>query len=264
MVRLNGPRWELELGGEGYPQSLAELQNPPEVLRGIGDREVLSGPCLAVIGARRATPYGIAAAELAGRVAAECGVTVVSGGAMAATTPREWQPPAAGGRTIVVAGTAPTSPIRRLPRRSSRRRWTLAPWSRSSAGARRRAGTPSRAGTRSWLRSARCSSSPRPARCRAPCRRPTRRSSLGERSTQSRLDLLAKLLGNQPSGRRGRANHSGRGLAGACNLDGLWRRAVLLSGGEARRRPPCSRPSSHAPLGPTSSRLASTRTSSPS
>ena len=51
------------------------------------------------------------------------------------------------------------------------------------------------------------------------------------------LDLLAKLLGNKPAGRRGRTNHSGRGVAGACDLDGLWRRAVLLSGGEARRRP---------------------------
>ena len=110
MVRLNGPRWELELGGEGYPQSLVELQNPPEVLRGIGDREVLSGPCLAVIGARRATPYGIAAAELAGRVAAECGVTVVSGGAMGCDYAAGMAAAAAGGRTIVVAGTGADVP----------------------------------------------------------------------------------------------------------------------------------------------------------
>ena len=77
-----GGRWALGRKDEGYPPSLELLEDPPEELRGIGDPSALGAPCISIIGARRATPYGIAVAEIAGRVAAECGLTVVSGGAM--------------------------------------------------------------------------------------------------------------------------------------------------------------------------------------
>lgn len=103
-------RWELVPQDEWYPPALMELERPPEVVRGIGDASCLSEPCLAVIGARRATPYGIAVAELAGRVAAECGVTVVSGGAMGCDYAAGMAAAAAGGRTIVVAGTGADVP----------------------------------------------------------------------------------------------------------------------------------------------------------
>ncbi len=106
-----GPdRWELTPDDEAYPRSICELPNPPEVIRGIGDAAVLPEPALAVIGARRATPYGIAVAELAGRVAAECGVTVVSGGAMGCDYAAGMAAHAAGGRTVVVAGTGADVP----------------------------------------------------------------------------------------------------------------------------------------------------------
>lgn len=110
MAYQNGTRWEIELGEEGYPDSLMELSRPPEALRGYGDPGCLSGPCLAVIGARRATPYGIAAAELAGRVAAECGVTVVSGGAMGCDYAAGMAAAAAGGTTVLVSGTGADVP----------------------------------------------------------------------------------------------------------------------------------------------------------
>ena len=74
--------WDLDSESDAYPQSIKELTNYPERLYGRGSVEVLSGPCIAIIGARRATPYGLAVAKMAGRVAAESGVCVVSGGAM--------------------------------------------------------------------------------------------------------------------------------------------------------------------------------------
>lgn len=77
-----GKCWEISPDDEEFPQSLHDLEPVPEVLYGRGDPKVLQGPCLSVIGARRATPYGIAVAEMAGRVAAESGIVVVSGGAM--------------------------------------------------------------------------------------------------------------------------------------------------------------------------------------
>ena len=62
-VRYPGdaPRFELELGEAGYPALLEQTANPPKRLYGIGDPAAL-GPALAVVGARRATPYGLQAA----------------------------------------------------------------------------------------------------------------------------------------------------------------------------------------------------------
>ena len=45
-----GPRFELQLGEEGYPELLAQIPEPPERLYGIGDPAVLV-PGIAVIGA---------------------------------------------------------------------------------------------------------------------------------------------------------------------------------------------------------------------
>lgn len=99
-----GNCWELNAEDEGFPPALLDLDPVPEVLYGRGDPEALAGPCLSVIGARRATPYGIAVAEMAGRVAAECGVTVVSGGAMGCDCAAGRAALEAGGRTVVVSG----------------------------------------------------------------------------------------------------------------------------------------------------------------
>lgn len=98
-------RWELTPEDDEYPKQLLDLERPPKRLYGIGSREVLSTRSLAVIGARRATPYGLAVAEMAGRIAAECGITVVSGGAMGCDAAALRGAQHAGGTTIVVPGT---------------------------------------------------------------------------------------------------------------------------------------------------------------
>ena len=99
-----GKCWEISPDDEEFPQSLHDLEPVPEVLYGRGDPKVLQGPCLSVIGARRATPYGIAVAEMAGRVAAESGIVVVSGGAMGCDCAAGRAALEAGGRTVVVSG----------------------------------------------------------------------------------------------------------------------------------------------------------------
>lgn len=75
------PRFELELGEKGYPEQLACSPEPPKKLFGIGDPNALV-PGLAVVGARKATPYGIKAARLFAGWAAHSGYSVVSGGAI--------------------------------------------------------------------------------------------------------------------------------------------------------------------------------------
>jgi DNA processing protein len=64
----------------------------------------LAEACISVIGSRRATPYGLAAAELAGRVAAECGLVVVTGGARGCDHAASMAALDAGGKAIVVPG----------------------------------------------------------------------------------------------------------------------------------------------------------------
>lgn len=77
---IDGARFELDLGGEGYPQLLAQIAHPPERLYGIGNPSVLM-PGVAVIGARKATPYGLSCARFVAAHVARRGLTVVSGGA---------------------------------------------------------------------------------------------------------------------------------------------------------------------------------------
>ncbi len=98
-------RCEIAETDEAYPKVLFELEEPPERLYVIGDPESLTLPSLAVIGARRATPYGLAVAEMAGRIAAECGIALVSGGAMGCDAAALRAAQRAGGVTVVVSGT---------------------------------------------------------------------------------------------------------------------------------------------------------------
>ncbi len=99
-------RWELRPDDELFPPALRDNSNAKvEVLYGIGNPECLSEAALAIIGARRATPYGIAIAEMAGRVAGESGIVVVSGGAMGCDCAASRAAMDAGGKTVIVTGT---------------------------------------------------------------------------------------------------------------------------------------------------------------
>jgi DNA processing protein len=69
--------------GEAYPERLRELADPPAVLHIAGDPRALErSGCVAIVGARRGTPYGLEVARSLGRGLAAAGVPVVSGMAM--------------------------------------------------------------------------------------------------------------------------------------------------------------------------------------
>lgn len=78
--KLKGPRSVLEYGQAGYPECLLSIPTPPKKLFVIGSTQILEGG-LAIVGARKATPYGLSCARKFSRIAALNGVVVVSGGA---------------------------------------------------------------------------------------------------------------------------------------------------------------------------------------
>lgn len=101
--RLCGPRCIVERGSHVYPCALERVRNPPERLYVVGDAGVLTEG-LAIVGARKATPYGIACARrFAGRAAA-CGIVVVSGGARGCDAEAHRAALSAGVPTVVFLG----------------------------------------------------------------------------------------------------------------------------------------------------------------
>jgi len=98
------PRFEIGLGDPRYPALLAQVDDPPQVLRGYGDPSALE-PGLAVVGARKATPYGLAAARLFAGWAAAAGYPIVSGAAIGCDQAAHRAALASGGRTVAVLGT---------------------------------------------------------------------------------------------------------------------------------------------------------------
>lgn len=99
-------RSEIYIDDVSYPHALRDLQDKaPKTLYTLGNIGLFDKPSISIIGARRATPYGLAIAKLAGKVAAECGITVVSGGALGCDFAASWSALEAGGTTIICAGT---------------------------------------------------------------------------------------------------------------------------------------------------------------
>ncbi len=84
---------------------LEDLEHPPERLYVRGNPEIVQKTSISVVGARNATPYGIATSMMAGRIAAECALTVVSGGARGCDAAAARAALDAGGTTVIVAGT---------------------------------------------------------------------------------------------------------------------------------------------------------------
>jgi DNA processing protein len=87
-----------------YPERLREIYDPPVLLFARGRTELLQSLMISVVGTRRPTRYGIAAAEkLSGDLAA-AGLTIVSGMARGIDTAAHGAALQAGGGTIAVFG----------------------------------------------------------------------------------------------------------------------------------------------------------------
>lgn len=95
--------FELSIRDSQYPEALAASPSPPRALRGFGDPTAL-GTGLAVIGARKATPYGLKAAQIFAGWAAGAGYTIISGAAIGCDTAAHRAALERGGRTVAVLG----------------------------------------------------------------------------------------------------------------------------------------------------------------
>ncbi len=96
--------WEITRDDAFWPPMLNSIDFREDTIRGIGDMSLLKGPCISVIGTRKATPYGLLAARMVGKIAAQCNITVVSGGAVGCDYAAGRACYDAGGSTIVCAG----------------------------------------------------------------------------------------------------------------------------------------------------------------
>ncbi|MFQ6036990.1 MAG: DNA-processing protein DprA [Candidatus Aminicenantales bacterium] len=86
-----------------YPDYLREIYDPPLVLYCMGNVEMLSEPCVSIVGSRRPTPYGRAVAERLARDLASRGLVVVSGLARGIDSAAHWGALKTG-RTVAVLG----------------------------------------------------------------------------------------------------------------------------------------------------------------
>jgi DNA processing protein len=89
---------------ERYPQRLRDIYDPPVALFARGRLELLSALSLAVVGTRRATPYGLAVSERLSADLSHAGLAITSGMARGIDTAAHKGALAAGGDTIAVLG----------------------------------------------------------------------------------------------------------------------------------------------------------------
>jgi len=92
-------------GGADYPEALEHLHDPPPVLFALGNADAIAPPACALVGTRRATPYGERVTrEIAGALA-RAGVSILSGLARGIDGTAHRAALDAGGRTAAVLGT---------------------------------------------------------------------------------------------------------------------------------------------------------------
>jgi len=89
-------------GDAEYPSMLLPTPDPPELLFVQGTLDAGPEPAVAIVGSRRATPYGRVHAGRLGAELAERGITVVSGGARGIDAEAHRGAIRAGGRTVAV------------------------------------------------------------------------------------------------------------------------------------------------------------------
>lgn len=97
--KLQGKRTVVDRRSRCFPESFKEIAKPPKKLRVVGDPEALVEG-LAIVGARKATPYGLSCAKHFGELCANNDVTVISGGALGCDSASQKACVDAGGKTI--------------------------------------------------------------------------------------------------------------------------------------------------------------------
>jgi DNA processing protein len=92
------------LADHDYPRLLRQIYDPPALLFYRGELSVLQAPCIALVGSRKATAYGRAAATRLAAELARAGVVVVSGMARGIDTYAHHGALTGGGITAAVLG----------------------------------------------------------------------------------------------------------------------------------------------------------------
>ncbi|MGE0864705.1 MAG: DNA-processing protein DprA [Vicinamibacterales bacterium] len=95
----------IRLGSACFPALLAEISHPPKVLWIRGDPSICNRTVVAVVGARRASREGVAAAEAIAGDLARAGIVIASGLARGIDAAAHAGALDAGGTTIAVLGT---------------------------------------------------------------------------------------------------------------------------------------------------------------
>jgi DNA processing protein len=108
-ARAAGAR-ALTWGGPGYPGALRDLADPPPALFVRGELLPCDARAVAIIGSRKATPYGLRVARALGGDLARAGVTVVGGLARGIDAAAHEAALAAHGRTVAVLGSGLLNP----------------------------------------------------------------------------------------------------------------------------------------------------------
>ncbi len=98
-----GPRCVLHPDDERFPEQLKGIPHPPKALYVVGDPAALEMG-LAVVGARKATPYGIGCAKRFASAAARRGICIISGGARGCDAAAHEAALDAGAKTVVFLG----------------------------------------------------------------------------------------------------------------------------------------------------------------
>ena len=96
--------WFITLACDEYPSLLKNIITPPPVLFGKGRLEALKRRCIGMVGARKASRYGMALASEFASGLAEAGLVVVSGLALGIDSAAHKACLEAGGMTIAVKG----------------------------------------------------------------------------------------------------------------------------------------------------------------
>jgi DNA processing protein len=99
------PPQRIEPGDRFWPRALTDIEAPPEVLWGRGRLELLlPRPCVAIVGSRAPTPYGIGQAARFAAAFASAGVVVASGMARGIDEAAHRGALRVGGDTVAVLG----------------------------------------------------------------------------------------------------------------------------------------------------------------
>jgi len=105
-IKVTSPTIEaVSVTCDAYPESLYDLDQPPDPLYTIGDLALLARPMVSIVGTREATSYGLRTARAIATALAESGVVIVSGMARGIDAAAHRAALECGGSTIAVLGT---------------------------------------------------------------------------------------------------------------------------------------------------------------